>query len=494
MVYPAVDDVLNDSLLESFGLDDLVPASLAPWRPLVIGGMKFFLERLPPHRLNAIVAAQLALPENSGTAGRLVALAHECITLHKLGQVLARNRQIDQVIRHHLQSLESMPPTTPIEQVLRRINEELPYRPPVTIASNALAEGSVAVVLPFQYQENGETHHGVFKVLKPGIEEKFKEELLIWQELGSFLEQLGRKLGLPALDYRGTLNSVRELLIKEIHLEEEQKNLRAAAAMYAEEPRILIPRLLPWCTPRVTAMERIFGMKVTDARLPSWRRAELADTMIAALIGQPFWSQAEQAVFHADLHAGNLFLSTDGRLAVLDWSLTLRLAKAEREILVSLFLGGLLLDETRIRNTLAALGSMPSDDPMLDDVVERALDRLVFQGHLPGFEWMLELLDELALDAAASFRDDFVLFRKTWFSLAGLIHDLEGGSPDRPLIALGLKRFLTEFPFRAFAPPDAANFSTHVSNAEILRALSSLNLVAMRYWIRCMKPDQHSHR
>ena len=493
MLHPTAGSVLDDSLLESFGLDELVPASLTPWRPLVFSGVKFFLEHLPPHRLSAIVAAQLALPEDIGTAGRLVALAQESVTLHKLGQVLARNRQIDPVIRHHLQSLESMPPTTPIEPVLHRIDEELPYRPSVTIASDALAEGSVAVILPFQYQDNGETRHGVFKVLKPGIEEKFKEELLIWLELGSFLEQLGGKLGLPALDYRGTLDSVRELLVKEIHLEEEQKNLRAAAALYADEARVLVPRLLPWCTSKVTAMERIFGTKVTDANLPDWRRAELADIMIAALIGQPFWSKAEQAIFHADLHAGNLFLSTDGRLAILDWSLTFRLSKAEREMLVSLVLGGLLLDETRIRHAIAALGSMSPNDTMLVDAVERALDRVVFQGHLPGFEWVLALLDELALNAAASFRDDFVLFRKTWFTLAGLIHDLEGGSPDWPLIALGLKRFLTEFPFRAFAPPDAANFSTHVSNAEILRALSSLNLVAIRYWIRRMNPRQHSH-
>lgn len=487
----AADSLLDDSLLESLGLESLVPASLASWRPLVSQGMKFFLERLPQPRLNAIVAAQLALPQDAGVSARLLALAHECVTLHKLGQVLARNRQIDQTIRHHLQSLESMPPTTPIEQVLRRIDKELPHRPPVAIAQNALAEGSVAVILPFRYQDKGKTHDGVFKVLKPGIEEKFNEEILIWLELGRFLEQLGKTLGLPALDYRSTLDSVRELLVKEIHLEEEQKNLRAAAAMYADEPHVLIPRLLPWCTPKVTAMERIFGTKVADASLPSWRRTELANSMIAALVGQPFWSRAEQAMFHADLHAGNLFLCTDGRLAILDWSLTLRLSKSEREILVSLILGGLTLDAARIRSAISALGSISPDDPILVEAVERALDRMVYQGCLPGFEWTLELLDGLALDVAAGFHEDFVLFRKTWFSLSGLIHDLGGGSPDWPLAVLGLRRFFAELPSRALARPDAADFSTHVSNAEVMRAFSSLGLIAMRYWERRMKLEPH---
>lgn len=492
----AVDSQLDDSLLESFGLESLVPASLAPWRPLVSNGMKFFLERLPQYRLNAIVAAQLALPQDAAVSVRLLALAHECVTLHKLGQVLARNRKIDQTIRHHLQSLESMPPTTPIEQVLRRLDEELPHRPPVAIAQRALAEGSVAVVLPFRYQDKedkGEIREGVFKVLKPGIEEKFNEELLIWLKLGSFLEQLGRTMGLPALDYRGTLDSVRELLAKEIHLEEEQKNLRAAAALYADEPRVLIPRLLPWCTPKVTAMERIFGTKVADARLPDWRRTELADIMIAALVGQPFWSQAEQAMFHADLHAGNLFLSTDGRLAILDWSLTLRLSKFEREVLVSLILGGLTLDAAQVRSAVATLGSISPDEPILVEAVERALDRVVFQGCFPGFEWTLELLDGLALDAAAGFHEHFILFRKTWFSLSGLIHDMGGGSPDWPLVVLGLRQFVAELPSRTLARPDAADFSTHVSNAEVMRAFSSLGLITMRYWARRMKPTLHWH-
>ena len=477
--------LLDDALLDSLGVSQLVPASLAPWRPLVVDGMKFFLERLPPPRLADIFAGQFALPQDADAATRLVTLLSQCPTLHKLGQVLARNRQLPEEIRRQLQTLESMAPTTPMEQVLRRLREELPRDLPISLAQQALAEGSVAVVLPFTYQENGEARDGVFKVLKPGIEDKFAEEIGVWVELGTFLEQRSRGLGLPALEYRSTLESVRELLSHEICLRTEQNNLRAARAFYAGEPRILIPRLLPWCTPKLTAMERVFGEKVTDADLPPERRAELASTMLSALVGQPFWSRAESAMLHADLHAGNLFATTDGRLAVLDWSLSLRLSSADREILVSIILGGLTLDAQRIRHAVAALGSMHADDPKLQQAVERALDRLVFQERLPGFAWLLEVLDELALDTATGFRHDFVLFRKTWFSLSGVLDDLvQAYSPDIPLLELGLKRFVTELPARALAPPAATHFSTHVSNADIMRIGASAWLVPMRYWAR----------
>lgn len=477
--------MLNHALLESLGLSQLVPQSLAPWRPLAADGIAFFLERLPAHHQQEIFAAQLALPDDADPAIRLVTLLSQCPTLHKLGQVLARNRHVPVELRLQLQTLESMLPTTPMEQVLIRLGEELPHDLPIVLAQHALAEGSVAVVLPFTHEENGESRDGVFKVLKPGIEEQFAEEIGIWVELGGFLEERSRTLGLPALDYRGTLDSVRELLTHEIDLRVEQENLRTAQAFYADNPRILIPRLLPWCTPRVTAMERVFGEKVTDATLSPQRRADLVSIMVSALVGQPFWNSAETAMFHADLHAGNLFVTTDGRLAVLDWSLGLRLSKADREILVSMMLGGLTLDATRIRTAVAALGSMHAEDPALKRAVERALDRMVSEGRLPGFDWLLSFLDELALDTATGFREDFVLFRKTWFSLSDVIHDLVGTySPDLQLMELGLKRFLAELPARAPSPPESTQFSTHVSNADIMRICMSSCLLPVRYWSR----------
>ena len=477
--------LIDDTLLDSLGVFQLIPASLAPWRPLVVDGMKFFLERLPVHRLADLFADQFALPQDAGPATRLVTLLAQCPTLHKLGQVLARNRQLPQEVRSQLQTLESMTPSTPMEHILLRIREELPQDLPVVLAQHVLAEGSVAVVLPFTWQENGETRHGVFKVLKPGIEEKCSEEIAVWLELGLFLEQRSRTLGLPALDYRRTLDSVRELLSNEIHLQTEQHNLRAARAFYADEARIHIPQLLPWCTPRVTAMERIFGEKVSDAELPVQRRIALASVMVSALVGQPFWSRGDMAMLHADLHGGNLFAAHDGRLAVLDWSLTLRLSRADRELLVSIILGGLTLDARRIRQAVAALGAISEDNPVLGQTVERALDRIVFEARFPGLQWLLEWLDELAQETATGFRHDFVLFRKTWLSLSGVIGDLAGEqSPDVQLLGLGLKRFMAELPARASAPPASMDFSTHMSNADILRLGASAWLVPVRYWAR----------
>lgn len=484
---PDSSGLINEEMLASFGLHELVPEPLAAWRPLVSDGLAFFLERLPAERLMAIVADQLMLPASADASKRLVTLLAHCPTLHKLGQVIARYPGLHPELRRQLQTLESMPSTTPIRQVLDCIRAELPANLPITVANEALAEGSVAVVVPFTYPENGEIHHGVFKVLKPGIEEKLNAELVILVEVAPFLEARSKQLGLPPIDYQDTLNTVRRLMVKEVHLEVEQKNLQAAAAFYAEEPLILVPRLLPWCTPRMTAMERVFGSKVTDPDLSQKLRQELADTMISALLGQPFWSKSEFAVVHADLHAGNLFVTEDGRLAVLDWSLTASLSKAQREALVAIALGGMMLDASKIRHAVATLGTMTHDDPILAEAVDRALDRLVMQGQVPGFSWLLELLDDLAFHTVTGFWEDFVLLRKSWLSLSGVIDDMvKELSPDKQLTGLALKRLLREMPARSIAFPDSMNFATHMSNADILRLLSSPWLISMRYWGRCL--------
>lgn len=474
---------LDEELLESLGVDELVPSALHRWRPLVAEGVLFFLHRLSPERQAGIWAAQLSLPDNADAGQRLVALLMQCPTLHKLGQVVARHRGIPAELRERLGALESLPPFTPMHEVLECIARELRPDAPVTIAAEALAEASVAVVVPFTWQEGQVQRHGVFKVLRPGVESRLAEELAIWPELGDFLEQRGSELNLPELDYRDTLDSVRELLTREVRLEGEQANLLAAAALYSGDPRIQVPRLLPWCTTRMTAMERVFGTKVTDASLPAAARAALADTLVSALLAQPFWSHDDEALFHADPHAGNLFATDDGRLALLDWALVGRLSKAHRESVVDAALGGLTLDAPRIYKAVAALGTLSPDDPVLRSAVERGLQRVRQLSCLPGFDWLVSILDEVASQTQAGFRGDLILFRKAWFTLAGVIRDLAGDRrADRTLIEAGLQRFAEEWTERMVAPFASRQFATHVSNADLFVLWMSFGVVPERFW------------
>ena len=480
-----MDPDLGTELFESLGLGTLLPEPLATWRPLLAEGMAFFLERLPEARLGAIVAEQIALASSASAAARATAVLAHCPTLHKLGQIVARQPGLDAELRRHLQALESLPASTGVDGLHAHIHAELGADHGLHLADRALAEGSVAVVLPFSWRQGGRSHEGVFKVLKPGIADRLGEELAILPALGDFLEGRGAELGLPAIDYRSHLAAAGRLLVQEIRLDREQANLRAAAALLADDADVFVPALLPWCTPALTAMERIDGPKLSDAALSARESRRLGRALVGGLLARPFWSRSEDAPFHGDLHGGNLLLAPDGRVAVLDWSLVARLGKAERDALVEVALAALALDAPRIAAGLAGLGLRGPHAAPIGATVDHALDTLVRSGRPLGFDWLVGLLDALALQGASGFGEQLAVFRKSWLSLAGVLGDLGGGhDTDLPLLGLGLQRFTAEWPARLLAPADSRAFSTHVSTADLLRAAADTWPAGLRYWLR----------
>jgi ubiquinone biosynthesis protein len=80
----------------------VVPDCYAEFRPIVADGLTFFLEHLAPSRLAEAFAAQAELPADADLPRRLVVFLHACPALHKIGQVVARNRHLDLELRRHL--------------------------------------------------------------------------------------------------------------------------------------------------------------------------------------------------------------------------------------------------------------------------------------------------------------------------------------------------------------------------------------------------------
>ena len=271
---------------------------------------------------------------------RLTILARACPVLHKLGQVLARDRRLDPGLREQLQRLESMPPRVPIHVLREQIEQELGplERLGLSLEPEALAEASVAVVVPFSYRDGADdgagTGRGVFKVIKPGVEERLGQDLALLEDVGAFLDERCAVLRDPVRWITRTpLLKCGRCLGQEVQLDGEQRHLAAAHAAYAGlEAMVQVPRLLPWSSPRVTAMERIDGRKVTERRGKPVhrRRAGWRGRIVESLIAHPLWSTAPGALFHADPHAGNLLVTRDGRLAILDWSLVGTLGTTER--------------------------------------------------------------------------------------------------------------------------------------------------------------------
>jgi ubiquinone biosynthesis protein len=172
-------------------------------------------------------------------------------------------------------------------------------------------------------------------------------------------------------------------------------------------------------------------------------------------------------LFHADPHAGNLMATSDGRLAILDWSLTGRLTTDDRVRMSQILVGGLGLDTARVAAAATALSAGGADENLIRRHVRTAIAELRWS-RLPGPAWVVGLLDTLTR-AGVRFPSRLLLFRKAFLTLQGVLSDLwPTGLLEETLTAEALVRFVWEWPLRWWKPLGDRDYATHVSSADLL--------------------------
>lgn len=479
-------------------LETLVPDVYADWRPVVRDAVAFVGSRLSVERVVPKLVAQMLLPAEMPLEQRLLLLIAQMPSLQKIGQIVARNPHLDPAFRAELTRLENAIQDITVAEVRAEVERQLgkhlkTYR--VQMDEVILAEASVSAVVRFTWR-NPVTHQeerGVFKVLKPYVLQHFPEEMALLQGLADFFDANRAAYNLPQVGFRAVMDDVRRLLEREVNLPNEQAALVAAWARYAPVPGVRVPRLIrELSTPTITAMSEEVGVKVTDAfREDAAQRARLAERVVEALIAVPLFAREEEAFFHADPHAGNLFADErTGEVVILDWALVERLSREQRRQTVLLVLAVALRDAQRMYDAI----SMLAEDDLLMDTTQAALVR----GHIaqflrslspltvPGFAQVMTLLDGMAF-SGLRFPPPLLMFRKALFTLEGVLHDI---APEvQPDIALGryaLKLMSREAPGRLLRPlTDTSNtFRTHLSNYDLTMLVLSIPLLGNRLWLQ----------
>jgi ubiquinone biosynthesis protein len=312
----------------------------------------------------------------------------------------------------------------------------------------------------------------VFKVLRPGVRARLDRELEVWPRVGEVFGERCRRDGLPDVDYREPFETVANLLRNEISFDAEQRHLEEAGRMLAGVPGVRVPKLLPFCSARITAMERIDGEKATETEsLTVAARRRLAAKMVEALLAAPMFSPKPEAMFHADPHAGNLLATPTGELGILDWALVGRLSLRDREQLAQAMLSAQLFDARGVCEAIERLGEHRLTHlPRLRETVDRSLTEMRASTG-PGFLWLTKLLDDAALTCGVRFSENLLLFRKTPLILEGVVADVSGeGSLDELLAASTHRQLTREWPQRFLLPPASRGVGSRLSNMDLLRA------------------------
>jgi len=479
-----------DQVIAGFDISEILPDDYAAYRPMVRESLEYFVSQLSAARAMDLLQRQLALPPDADTRERLITVMRACPTLHKLGQVVARYEHLDKGFREYLQQLEMFETSYEPEQVVELVRREMGEamdRYGVQLEPEEAIEGSVALVVPAWWRRPGRKrlHRAVIKIVKPECADRLDEELEVFDRLADFVDEARKRHAIPNFPYRETFKSVRNLLSEEVRLDHEQQHLMAARRFYAETPSVVIPRKLPFSTPRLTAMEMIDGVKVTELgrnrdRATAPLRRKIANTIIKRLITDIIFCRDKTAVFHADPHAGNLFATNNGNLAVLDWSLVSTLSKREREILVSMFIGAMTLSSWQIRRAVRSLAVFIEDEQRVNRVIQRTLKR-IRRGQLPNPIWFTDFIEELAQNGV-HFPPNLILFRKSVFTLKGVLADIDPHvSMDNIFFTTVFGKLVSELPRRYVTWPRSRDFSTHLSNLDLWMLYFSLPLTLAKY-------------
>lgn len=253
-------------------------------------------------------------------------------TYIKLGQLLSsRPDLLPDVYIEELEKLVDQVPPVPFAEIQQVIAEELPADVFVRVDPEPVATASIAQVHTALLESGREV---IVKVRRPGIEEKIELDLALLRTTAEQLERRSERAQL--LQARALADELESHLRSELDFVEEANNTEVIAKLLVDYEDLIVPQVIrPYVTERVLVLEEIHGKKVdADHGLAKDRARELAREFFKAYVHQV----TVHGIYHADPHRGNVLLTTDGRLALVDFGLLGRLDDDTRRSLSLLLL------------------------------------------------------------------------------------------------------------------------------------------------------------
>jgi predicted unusual protein kinase regulating ubiquinone biosynthesis (AarF/ABC1/UbiB family) len=258
-------------------------------------------------------------------------------TFVKLGQLLStRPDLLPPAYVEALTRLQDDVTPFPYEEVEKIVTEELGVR-----ISKAFAEFSRE---PLAAASLGQVHRAILrdgrvvvvKVQRPGIRQQVIDDLEALAEIAAVLDRR-TKIG-KRFQFTAMVEEFRKTLLAELDYRREAGNLTKLADILADFERIVVPRPVPdYVTPRVLTMDYIPGRKINDMSPVALLEIDgeaLAEDLFRAYLKQIFID----GFFHADPHPGNVFITDDSRIALLDLGMVDRIGPRLQEQLLQMVL------------------------------------------------------------------------------------------------------------------------------------------------------------
>jgi ubiquinone biosynthesis protein len=156
----------------------------------------------------------------------------------------------------------------------------------------------------------------VVKVQRPDIREEIADDIDAFKEIAQFLTEhtdFGKRFMLA-----GTIEEFKKSVLRELDYRNEIQNLKVLAKNLKEFKNIVVP--LPvedYSSSKVLTMDIIRGKKITS--VSPLRKLELNGKALAETVFKAYMKQIMvDGFYHSDPHPGNVFITDDNKIALLD--------------------------------------------------------------------------------------------------------------------------------------------------------------------------------
>ena len=194
----------------------------------------------------------------------------------------------------------------------------------------------------------------VVKVLRPGVREVVRDDMALLGQVADLADDrtsVGQRLGAARL-----VAQFRRSMADELDYRKELASLQRFREFATDEPLLVVPQAYPdFSTSQVLTMDFIAGKKVTDVG-PLGMLDVDGPALAEALFRFTLRTLLKDGLLHADPHPGNLLLSTDGRLAIIDLGMVARVPQRVQAHLVKMLIGIGEGDGEEVAGILAGMG------------------------------------------------------------------------------------------------------------------------------------------
>ncbi|MAO56758.1 MAG: 2-polyprenylphenol 6-hydroxylase [Rhodospirillaceae bacterium] len=278
----------------------------------------------------------------------------------KLGQALStRPDLLGEEITEDLALLQDDLPPFSAAEARQAIEQE--FQVPLEELFTRFDETPVAAasIAQVHFAETTEGEQVAVKILRPGIETRFRRDLDLFRWCAKIVERA--RPDLKRLKPR----EIVETIAQSVELEMDLRFEAAAAAEMADnfegDATFIVPAV-DWARTgaRVLTTGRIDGLSINDR--DAIIAAGIEPRTVVENAARAFFNQVfRDGFFHADLHPGNLFVMEDGAIGAVDFGIMGRVDQRTRRTLGEMLLGFLTRDYRRAAEVHFEAGWVPRD-------------------------------------------------------------------------------------------------------------------------------------